>query len=119
MELVKAEVEDVVAGTSFEGCQMVGVSAYTGTGMDELKATIDEILDETGARRDLGRPRLPVDRCFSISGFGTVVTGTLIDGMFAVGQEVELSPPECGGGFAACKATRSALTAANPASGWP
>ncbi|MCY4367619.1 MAG: selenocysteine-specific translation elongation factor [Chloroflexi bacterium] len=92
VELVKAEVEDVVAGTSFEGCQMVGVSAYTGAGMDELKATIDEILDETGARRDLGRPRLPVDRCFSISGFGTVVTGTLIDGMFAVGQEVELSP---------------------------
>ncbi|MDE2779067.1 MAG: selenocysteine-specific translation elongation factor [Chloroflexota bacterium] len=92
VELVKAEVEDVVAGTSFEGCQMIGVSAYTGAGMDELKATIDEILDETGARRDLGRPRLPVDRCFSISGFGTVVTGTLIDGMFAVGQEVELSP---------------------------
>ena len=92
VELVKAEVEDVVAGTSFEGCPMLGVSAYTGAGMDELKATIDDILDQTGARRDLGRPRLPVDRCFSISGFGTVVTGTLIDGMFAVGQEVELSP---------------------------
>ena len=92
VELVKAEVEDVVAGTSFEGCTMLGVSAYTGAGLDELRATIDDILDETGARRDLGRPRLPVDRCFSISGFGTVVTGTLIDGMFAVGQEVELTP---------------------------
>lgn len=92
VELVKAEVEDVVAGTSFEGCPMLGVSAFTGAGMDELKSTIDGILDQTGARRDLGRPRLPVDRCFSISGFGTVVTGTLIDGMFAVGQEVELSP---------------------------
>ena len=92
VDLVKAEVEDAVAGTSFEGCQMLGVSAFTGAGMDELKATIDDILDETGARRDLGRPRLPVDRCFTISGFGTVVTGTLIDGMFAVGQEVELAP---------------------------
>ena len=92
VELVKAEVEDVVAGTSFEGCTMIGVSAYTGAGLDELKATIDEILDDTGVRRDLGRPRLPVDRCFSISGFGTVVTGTLIDGVFAVGQEVELAP---------------------------
>ena len=92
VELVKAEVEDVVAGTSFEGCTMIGVSAYTGAGLDELKATIDEILDDTGARRDLGRPRLPVDRCFSISGFGTVVTGTLIDGVFAIGQEVELAP---------------------------
>ncbi len=92
VELVKAEVEDAVAGTSFEGCAMLGVSAYTGAGMDELKAAIDQILDATGPRRDLGRPRLPVDRCFSISGFGTVVTGTLIDGMLAVGQEVELSP---------------------------
>ena len=92
VELVKAEVEDVVAGTSFEGSEMLGVSAYTGAGMDELKSAIDDILDQTGARRDLGRPRLPVDRCFSISGFGTVVTGTLIDGMFAVGQEVELAP---------------------------
>ena len=92
VELVKAEVEDAVAGTSFEGCPMLGVSAYTGAGLDELKAAIDDILDQTGARRDLGRPRLPVDRCFTISGFGTVVTGTLIDGVFAVGQEVELAP---------------------------
>ena len=92
VELVKAEVEDAVAGTSFEGCPMIGVSAYTGAGLEELKAVIDDILDQTGARRDLGRPRLPVDRCFSISGFGTVVTGTLIDGLLAVGQEVELAP---------------------------
>ena len=42
-------------------------------------------------RRDLGRPRLPIDRCFSISGFGTVVTGTLIDGSLAVGQEIEFA----------------------------
>ena len=91
VELVKAEIEDALEGTSFEGAQMVGVSAYTGDGLDELKESIDAILDETQARADLGRPRLPVDRCFSITGFGTVVTGTLIDGGFAVGQEVELA----------------------------
>ena len=91
VELVKAEVEDTLKGTSFEGCPMVGVSAYTGQGLDELKAAIDEILNETETRRDLGRPRLPIDRCFTISGFGTVVTGTLIDGTLAVGQEVELA----------------------------
>ena len=90
VELVKAEVEDTLVGTSFEGCPMVGVSAYTGDGIAELKAAMDQVLDTTEARRDLGRPRLPVDRSFSISGFGTVVTGTLIDGSFAVGQEVEL-----------------------------
>lgn len=92
VELVKAEVEDAVAGTAFAGCPMLGVSAYTGAGLAELKGEIDRILDQTGPRADLGRPRLPVDRCFSISGFGTVVTGTLIDGLLAVGQEVELSP---------------------------
>ena len=91
VELVKAEVEDTLQGTSFENCPMIGVSAYTGDGMDELKANIDSILDETDARKDLGRPRLPIDRCFTISGFGTVVTGTLIDGTLTVGQEIELA----------------------------
>ena len=91
VELVKAEVEDVLEGTSFEGCPMVGVSAYTGEGLDDLRATIDQVLNDTEVRRDVGRPRLPIDRCFSISGFGTVVTGTLIDGSLAVGQEVELA----------------------------
>ena len=91
VELVKAEVEDTLRGTSFEGCPMIGVSAYTGEGLEELKSAIDSVLDETEARRDLGRPRLPIDRCFTISGFGTVVTGTLIDGSLAVGQEVVLA----------------------------
>jgi selenocysteine-specific elongation factor len=92
VELVMAEVEDALKGTSFEDSAMVGVSANTGAGLDDLRSAIDGILDDTEARRDLGRPRLPVDRCFTISGFGTVVTGTLIDGVLAVGQEVELAP---------------------------
>ena len=92
VELVKAEVEDVLADTSFAGCEMIAVSAYTGAGLDELKAAIDSILDHTETRRDLGRPRLPIDRSFTVSGFGTVVTGTLIDGSMAVGQQVELCP---------------------------
>jgi selenocysteine-specific elongation factor len=92
VELVMAEVEDVLKGTSFENSSMVGVSANTGAGLDDLRSALDGILDDTEARRDLGRPRLPVDRCFTISGFGTVVTGTLIDGVLAVGQEVELAP---------------------------
>ncbi|HIN06720.1 MAG TPA: selenocysteine-specific translation elongation factor, partial [Dehalococcoidia bacterium] len=91
VELVKAEVEDALEGTSFQGCPMVGVSAYTGDGLDDLSSALDQILDNTEERADLGRPRLPVDRCFSITGFGTVVTGTLIDGVLAVGQEVELA----------------------------
>ena len=92
VELVMAEVEDMLHRTSLQGCPMVGVSAYTGAGLAELCEQLDRILDDTQARQDLGRPRLPVDRSFSISGFGTVVTGTLIDGVLAVGQEVELAP---------------------------
>ena len=92
VELVKAEVQDALEGTSFRDSPMIGVSAYTGAGIEELKQAIDQTLDETQPRRDLGRPRLPIDRCFSISGFGTVVTGTLIDGGLSVGQEVELEP---------------------------
>ena len=71
---------------------MTPVSAYTGAGLDDLKSMIDDILNDTETRRDLGRPRLPIDRCFTVSGFGTVITGTLIDGSVAVGQQIELAP---------------------------
>ena len=90
VELVMAEVEDVLVGTTFEGAPMVAVSAYTGRGLGELQGLMDTMLDDTESRRDLGRPRLPVDRCFTVAGFGTVVTGTLIDGSLSVGQEVQL-----------------------------
>ena len=89
LELVKVEVEDTLSGTTFEGAPIVAVSAYTGDGLDELQRLIDTMLDSTEARRDLGRPRLPVDRCFTVAGFGTVVTGTLIDGTLSLGQEVQ------------------------------
>ena len=91
VELVKAEVEDLLAPTTFRDAPLVAVSAYTGKGLDELKAAIDAMLDATEPRLDLGRPRLPVDRCFTVAGFGTVVTGTLIDGNLSVGSEVELA----------------------------
>ncbi len=90
VELVKAEVEDALKGTTFETSPMIGVSAYSGQGLDELQGTIDSMLDSTDTRKNLGRPRLPVDRCFTVAGFGTVVTGTLIDGDLSVGQEVHM-----------------------------
>ncbi len=60
VELVKAEVEDTLVGTAFEGYPMAPVSAYTGEGIDDLKAMIDDILNDTETRRDLGRPRRPI-----------------------------------------------------------
>jgi selenocysteine-specific elongation factor len=92
LELVELEVEDVLKGTTLEGSPVVSVSATTGDGIPELLAAVDVALDDSLRRRDLGRPRLAIDRSFTISGFGTVVTGTLIDGTLAVGQEVEIVP---------------------------
>ena len=113
VELVKAEVEDALAGTAFRDCPMQAVSAYTGA-LDELKAAIDGILDDTAARRDLGRPRLPIDRSFTVSGFGTVVTGTLIDGSVAVGQQVELAPSGVRARIRGLQSHKSRLDASAP-----
>ena len=88
--LVQLEVEEVLKGTALEDSPVLAVSATTREGLPELLAAIDGALEGTEPRRDLGRPRLAVDRSFSVAGFGTVVTGTLIDGVLEVGQEVEL-----------------------------
>ncbi len=92
IELVEAEVMEVVEGTILEGAPIVPVSAMTGRGLDRLLETLDQVLTGIPPRTDRGRPRLPVDRVFTVSGFGTVVTGTLSDGNLRVGQEVEISP---------------------------
>ena len=91
LDLVVSEVEDVLEDTVLEGAPTIAVSPVTGDGMPELVAAIDGLLTEAQPKRDLGRPRLPIDRSFTMSGFGTVVTGTLIDGSLNVGQEVELA----------------------------
>jgi selenocysteine-specific elongation factor len=92
IELVEAEVMEVVEGTILEGAPIVPVSATTGRGLDHLLETIDQVLAEIPLRVDRGRPRLPVDRVFTVAGFGTVVTGTLSEGDLRVGQEVEILP---------------------------
>lgn len=93
LELIEAEVVEVLLEeTSLEGAPIVRVSAKTGTGLDALVKELDHVLQATAERPDLGRPRLPIDRVFTIAGFGTVVTGTLSDGQFQVGQEVEIQP---------------------------
>ena len=90
-ELVKAEIEETVAETCLREAPIVEVSAVSGQGLGELRSTMRDLLGEMPARPDMGRPRLPVDRSFTISGFGAVVTGTLVDGSLSVGQEVELA----------------------------
>lgn len=92
LDLAKADAAEAVSGTSLADAQIVACSAKTGQGLDDLRGALREALAETPARRDIGRPRLPIDRAFTISGFGTVVTGTLIDGSLKVGDEVEVVP---------------------------
>lgn len=92
LELVREDVADALAGSVLASAPVVPVSARTGQGLDALKQAIADVLSRTPERRDLGRPRLPVDRSFSVAGFGTVVTGTLSDGALEVGQEVEIVP---------------------------
>lgn len=92
LELVTAELSEALSKTSLKGAEILPVSAVTGQGLDQVKQQLDTLLAGTPARQDRRRPRLPIDRVFTISGFGTVVTGTLVDGSLKVGEEVELEP---------------------------
>ncbi len=93
LALVRDEVRDRLRGTSFATAPIVAVSARTGQGIDDLLRTLDTTLDHVPSRADArGRARLSIDRSFAISGFGTVVTGTLSDGPLRVGDEVEILP---------------------------
>ena len=97
LDLVAAEVEDLISTTSLTGSPLVRCSAVTGEGIDTLRETLAARLADSPGKRDIGRPRLPIDRVFTISGFGTVVTGTLIDGTLGAGQEIEIVPAVVGG----------------------
>ena len=92
LALVTSEVLATLKGTSLEGAQVIPFSAVSGQGKAELIAALDSLLQAATPRSDLGRPRLPIDRVFTMSGFGTVVTGTLVDGVLTVGQELEVVP---------------------------
>src|SRR6266498_4646148 len=92
LDLVETDIRLTAAGTIMQDAPIVRVSAKTKTGLDELVSILSTILEEEPARLDLDRPRLPIDRVFNMSGFGTVVTGTLLDGHLAIGDEVEILP---------------------------
>jgi selenocysteine-specific elongation factor len=92
LDAVRKQVSEHLSGTCLETAPMLAVSASTGSGLDELKTRLDELLDTVAAQADRGRPRLFVDRSFTITGAGTVVTGTLTGGHLEVGEEVEILP---------------------------
>jgi len=92
LELVTLDIEETIKSTTLAKSQIIPVSAMTGENLPTLITAIDSMLDKTAPKRDIGKPRLPIDRIFTIAGFGTIVTGTLIDGCLSKGQEVEIVP---------------------------
>jgi selenocysteine-specific elongation factor len=92
LDLIEMDVRSAVVGTILADAPLVRLSARTGAGMPDLIQALHSILSDHPPRPDLGRARLPIDRVFTLPGFGTVITGTLIDGSFRQGDEVEILP---------------------------
>ena len=114
LDLVVVDVEDVLKGTLLEGAPMLPVSGLTGEGLDRLVTALEDLLQRTPAKKDLARPRLPIDRAFTIAGFGTVVTGTLVDGGLEVGQDIELAISGRRGRVRGLQTHRRKLSSAEP-----
>jgi selenocysteine-specific elongation factor len=87
-----AAIRGLLAGTGLEGSEIVAVSVVTGEGLDELRVWLEETADSVGTRVPEGRFRLAVDRCFTVAGAGTVVTGTVFAGRIDVGASVHVLP---------------------------
>ncbi len=92
LQLVGEEVRDLLKGTPLADAPIVHVSGVTRQGLEALVSELEAAVGTVAPRPDRGRPRLPIDRAFTIAGFGTVVTGTLTGGSLVVGEEVEILP---------------------------
>ena len=96
-ELAAIEVRELVAGSFLEGAPLVTVSARTGEGLDELRAALRAAATSVRTRSADGPARLPVDRVFSVRGFGTVVTGTLVSGRIRADDRLTVMPSTADG----------------------
>ncbi len=97
LELVQLEIEDLLAESGLGEAPILPVSAQSGAGINELLAELVQLTSDMPDRADSGQPRLPIDRVFVISGFGTVVTGTLSGGALSVGDAVSVQPGDKSG----------------------
>jgi selenocysteine-specific elongation factor len=116
VELAGLEIEDRVAGTSLQGWPVMPTAAPRGDGIASLRAALGTALRRAGAPRDRMRPRLWIDRAFTISGAGTVVTGTLVDGSIGRGDELMLWPQEARVRVRGIQSHETEVDAASPGS---
>ena len=91
-ELAKLDVEDHIAGTFLEDAEVVEVDSLSGEGLEEMREALDRLLAVTPVALDAARPRLWIDRSFTIRGSGTVITGTLTGGQIAIDDKLMLCP---------------------------
>lgn len=92
LELAQEEVQDYLQSTFLSGAQIIPVSAHTGQGLPELNQTLEEHAAQTSDKQDSNLFRLPVDRVFTMRGYGTVITGTLISGYIQTGEQIMVYP---------------------------
>lgn len=92
LDLVREDVAELIRGTFLEGAPILPVSVYKNQGLDALKETLAQICSSLPRREEHGEFRLPVDRVFTLKGFGTIVTGTLMEGKLKKDQEAVLYP---------------------------
>jgi selenocysteine-specific elongation factor len=116
LNMVEDDVRSLLDSTSLAEAPIVRVSARTKDGLDVLAAALDSVAAAAPARVDLGRPRLSIDRAFTIAGFGTVVTGTLLGGSFSVGEEIEVVPSGLKGRIRGLQTHRTPLDVVRPGS---
>ena len=114
IDLVQLEIEDLFAEHGLEAAAIAPLSAHTGEGVDALIASLVDVLNKAPRRVDYGAPRLPIDRVFVISGFGTVVTGTLSGGALAVGDAIELQPSGASGRIRSLQSYMQSVDSAAP-----
>ncbi len=113
LEIAMLEIDERLASTSLEGSPIIPTAAPDGRGTDELRTAIDAALAASSIP-DLGRPRLWVDRSFTIAGAGTVVTGTLVDGAVAIDESLSLFPARSAGRIRSIQSHERSLDRVEP-----
>ena len=114
ISLVKDEICNLISGTSIENSPIIETSVNSDIGIQELKKQIFKIIKTVPKKSNIHRPRLPIDRSFSLTGFGTIATGTLLDGEISVGQEIIIFPEKYSGRIRGIQIHQNSVNSAKP-----